>query len=49
MRLGFGDTGNLSKDNTARKAYDLIAQGFGAGGTGPLILVSTDPTVTFEE
>ncbi len=47
MRLGFGDTGNLSKDNTARKAYDLISQGFGAGGTGPLILVSTDPKVTF--
>ena len=48
MRLGFGDTGNLGKDNTARKAYDLIATGFGPGGTGPLILVSTDPRVTVD-
>jgi putative drug exporter of the RND superfamily len=48
IRLGFGDTGNLPKDNTARKAYDLIAQGFGAGGSGPLVLVSTDPAMDFE-
>ncbi len=46
IRLGFGDTGNLSTGNTARKAYDLIAVGFGPGGTGPLVLVSTDPRVT---
>ena len=48
IRLGFGDTGNLPTDNTARRAYDLIAQGFGAGGTGPLILVSTDSTLTID-
>ena len=35
IRLGFGDTGNLSKDNTARKAYDLISEGFRAGRHGP--------------
>ena len=46
IRLGFGDTGNLSKSNTARKAYDLISSGFGPGGTGPLIIVSTDPRLT---
>jgi RND superfamily putative drug exporter len=46
IRLGFGDTGNLSEGNTARKAYNLIAEGFGAGATGPLFLVSTDPAVT---
>ncbi len=46
MRLGFGDTGNLSKNNTARRAFDLIASGFGPGGTGPLILVSTQPNIT---
>jgi putative drug exporter of the RND superfamily len=45
MRLGFGDTGNLRKDNTARKAYDLIANGFVPGATGPLVLVSTDPAM----
>ena len=48
IRLGFGDTGNLPKDNTARRAYDLIANGFGAGGSGPLVLVSTDPAVDFQ-
>jgi putative drug exporter of the RND superfamily len=48
IRLGFGDTGNLNKDNTARKAYDLIARGFGPGGSGPLVLVSTDPSVNLE-
>ncbi len=46
IRLGFGDTGNLPEKNTARRAYDLMAAGFGAGSTGPLILVSTDPAVT---
>ena len=46
IRLGFGDTGNLPEGNTARDAYDLMAAGFGAGSTGPLILVSTDPAVT---
>jgi RND superfamily putative drug exporter len=48
IRLGFGDTGNLPKDNTARKAYDLIAVGFGPGGSGPLVLVSTDPAMNFQ-
>ena len=40
IRLGFGDTGNLPEDYTARKAYDLITDGFGAGYTAPLTLVS---------
>ncbi len=46
IRLGFGDTGNLPETNTARRAFDLMASGFGPGVTGPLILVSTDPAVT---
>jgi RND superfamily putative drug exporter len=46
LRLGFGDTGNLPKDTTARKAYDIIADGFGKGFNGPLMLVSDDPDVT---
>ena len=29
IRLGFGDSGNLPDQFTARKAYDLIADGFG--------------------
>ena len=46
IRLGFGDTGNLKEDKTARKAYDLMAEGFGAGSSGPLFLASTDPAIT---
>ncbi len=46
IRLGFGDTGNLKEDKTARKAYDLMAEGFGAGSSGPLFLASTDTTIT---
>ncbi|HSB85068.1 MAG TPA: MMPL family transporter, partial [Ilumatobacteraceae bacterium] len=48
IRLGFGDTGNLKEDTTARQAYDLVAEGFGPGASSPLILLSTDPAVTAE-
>ena len=43
IRMGFGDTGNLPEEQTARRAYDLLADGFGPGSSGPLVLVSTDP------
>jgi RND superfamily putative drug exporter len=46
IRLGFGDTGNLPKNYTARKAYDLLADGFGPGFGSPLIMVSDDPKAT---
>ena len=46
IRLGFGDTGNLKEDQTARRAYDLLAEGFGPGSNGPLVLVSTDPAAS---
>ena len=49
IRLGFGDTGNLKEDTTARKAYDLMADGFGAGSSGPLFLASTDPSMTADK
>ncbi len=48
IRLGFGDTGNLKEDQTARKAYDLMADGFGPGSSAPLFLASTDPAMTPE-
>ena len=38
IRLGFGDTGNLPERQTARRAYDLLAEGFGPGIGGPLII-----------
>ena len=38
IRLGLGDNGNVSEDQTVRRAYDLIADGFGPGANGPLVL-----------
>jgi putative drug exporter of the RND superfamily len=46
IRLGFSDTGNLKEDQTARRAYDMLAEGFGPGSSGPLVLVSTDPAAS---
>jgi RND superfamily putative drug exporter len=39
IRLGFGDAGNYPQDTTVRKAYDLLAEGFGPGSNGPLLIV----------
>ena len=41
IRLGFGDFGNAAKDQTVRKAYDLLADGFGPGSNGPLLITVT--------
>ena len=38
LDLGFPDQGNSPKDSTARKAYDLLTEGFGAGFNGPLVI-----------
>lgn len=46
MRLGFGDYGNSPKDSTVRKAYDLIAEGFGPGFNGPLVIAVSGDAVT---
>jgi RND superfamily putative drug exporter len=46
LRLGFSDAGNGPKDQTTRRAYDMLAQGFGAGSNGPLILVTALPPGT---
>ncbi len=43
MRLGFGDAGNRPETDTTRRAYDLLAEGFGAGANGPLILAARTP------
>jgi len=40
LRLGSADAGNDSKGSTTRAAYDLLAQGFGPGSNGPLVLVA---------
>ena len=38
LNLGQQDTAALSTSTTARRAYDLISQNFGAGTNGPLII-----------
>jgi putative drug exporter of the RND superfamily len=40
MRLGNSDAGSDPSDSTTRKAYDLLAKGFGPGFNGPLQLVA---------
>ncbi len=43
MRLGFSDEGNYDRKTTTRKAYDLLAQGFGPGYNGPFLLATELP------
>ncbi|MDQ0776389.1 RND superfamily putative drug exporter [Streptomyces aurantiacus] len=40
LRLGASDAGNDPKASTTRAAYDLLAEGFGPGSNGPLVLVA---------
>jgi RND superfamily putative drug exporter len=40
MRLGFADAGNDAETTTSRRAYDLLAGGFGPGFNGPLLVVA---------
>ncbi|TDB96843.1 MMPL family transporter [Actinomadura sp. 7K534] len=40
MRLGFADAGNDAPSSTSRQAYDLLAEGFGPGFSGPLVVVT---------
>ncbi|GLZ78952.1 membrane protein [Actinorhabdospora filicis] len=51
LRLGLPDDGMAASDTTQRKAYDMIAAGFGPGVNGPLTVVvdaegSADPMAT---
>ncbi|MEN3282974.1 MAG: putative drug exporter of the superfamily [Solirubrobacteraceae bacterium] len=43
IRLGSSDQGNDPSSTTTRKAYDLLAKGFGPGFNGPLQLVAQVP------
>ena len=40
LRLGSSDQGNDPSSTTTRQAYDLLADGFGPGFNGPLLLVA---------
>jgi RND superfamily putative drug exporter len=44
IRLGTADQGNSPTSGTTRKAYDMLARGFGPGYNGPLQLVAQAPT-----
>jgi putative drug exporter of the RND superfamily len=46
LRLGNSDQGNDPAATTTRKAYDLLAAGFGPGFNGTLQLVAQTPTAT---
>jgi RND superfamily putative drug exporter len=43
MHLGSADAGTDPADSTTRKAYDLLAAGFGPGFNGPLTVVAELP------
>ena len=43
LQLGIPDDGTAATDTTQRKAYDLLATGFGAGFNGPLTVVVDTP------
>ena len=46
LRAGMPDEGSLPADRTERRAYDLVAQGFGPGRNGPFVIavdLSSDP------
>ena len=44
IRLGSSDQGNDPTSMTTRRAYDLLAQGFGPGFNGPLQVVAAVPS-----
>ncbi|PGH48359.1 MMPL family transporter [Streptomyces sp. Ru87] len=40
LRLGSADAGNMPAETSSRQAYDLLADGFGPGFNGPLLVVA---------
>jgi putative drug exporter of the RND superfamily len=49
MRLGMTDNGVSSQSLTTRQAYDLLADGFGPGFNGPLVLAADLGDATVED
>ena len=43
VRYGFPDAGNNREETTSRQSYDMLADGFGPGMNGPLLLVAELP------
>ncbi|MFI8903505.1 MMPL family transporter [Streptomyces virginiae] len=42
LRVGLPDDGSLPQSRSERRAYDLVAEGFGPGTNGPLV-IAADP------
>ncbi len=40
LRMGFSDEGNFREETTTRRAYDLLAEGFGPGFNGPFLVTA---------
>jgi RND superfamily putative drug exporter len=49
VRYGFPDAGNNQEQTQTRQAYDMLAEGFGPGQNGPLLLVAELPSSGGEE
>jgi len=49
IRLGFGDNGNAPESTTVRRAYDMLAEGFGPGFNGPLFITVQGETAKSPE
>jgi RND superfamily putative drug exporter len=49
LRVGSSDQGNDPASTTTRKAYDLLADGFGPGFNGPLQLVAELDSITDQQ
>jgi len=43
VQFGLPDAGNDPRNSSSRQAYDMLAEGFGPGANGPLILVADMP------
>ncbi len=46
LRMGSSDQGNDPSGTSTRKAYDLVAEGFGPGFNGPLVIAARVPDAT---
>ena len=44
LHLALPDDGRAAPDSTKRQAYDLLADAFGPGFNGPLVIVTVEPT-----
>jgi len=48
VHFGFPDSGNSAEGSSTRTAYDLLADGFGPGVNGPLLIIVSTPDDSVE-